>query len=145
MYIIFFFEKRTSNYFCLLTNTVGFSMTITQRTKSKWNKDNKNGTSLFAELKLIYANLVWITKNNVKTNIWKLYMIFEANKEFVENLSLQRSSSGAKVRPRFRSGVWSSLLVLHMGTTELVYPRPPRSSTCRGKLRIGFSIKGIIW
>ena len=29
----------------------------------------------------------WITKNNVKTNIWKLYMILEANKEFMENLS----------------------------------------------------------
>ena len=51
-------------------------------------QDNKNGTSLFAELKLLYANSVWITKNNVKTNIWKLYMIFEVYKEFMENLSL---------------------------------------------------------
>ena len=33
-----------------------------------------------------------MTKNNVKANIWKLYMIFEANKEFMENLSLQRLS-----------------------------------------------------
>ena len=57
--------------------------------KANETKDNKNGTSLFAELKLIYANSVWITKNNVKANIWKLYMIFEANKEFMENLSLQ--------------------------------------------------------
>ena len=48
-----------------------------------------NGTSLFAQLKLLYANSVWITKNNVKANIWKLYVIFEANKEFMENLSLQ--------------------------------------------------------
>ena len=31
-----------------------------------------------------------MTKNNVKANIWKLYMIFEANKEFMENLSLHR-------------------------------------------------------
>ena len=30
-----------------------------------------------------------MTKNNVKANIWKLYMKFEANKEFMENLSLQ--------------------------------------------------------
>ena len=36
-----------------------------------------------------YANSVWTTKNNVKANIWKLYMKFEANKEFMENLSLQ--------------------------------------------------------
>ena len=33
-----------------------------------------------------------MTKNNVKANIWKLYMIFEANKEFMENLSLQRTT-----------------------------------------------------
>ena len=58
--------------------------------KANETKDNKNGTSLFAELKLIYANSVWITKNNVKANIWKLYMIFEANKEFMENLSVQQ-------------------------------------------------------
>ena len=38
-------------------------------------------------LKPLYANLVWITKNNVKANIWKLYMKFGANKEFMENLS----------------------------------------------------------
>ena len=44
-------------------------------------KDNKNGTSPF-------ANSVWMTKNNVKANIWNLYMKFEANKEFMENLSL---------------------------------------------------------
>ena len=48
-----------------------------------------NGTSFFVELKPLYANSVWITKNNVKANIWKLYMKFEANKEFMENLSLQ--------------------------------------------------------
>ena len=59
--------------------------------KANETKDNKNGTSLFAELKLLYANSVWITKNNVKANIWKLYMKFEANKEFKENLSLQDS------------------------------------------------------
>jgi len=41
------------------------------------------------ELKLLYANSVWIIKNNLKANIWKLYMNFEANKEFMENLSLQ--------------------------------------------------------
>ena len=29
-----------------------------------------------------------MTKNNVKANIWNLYMKFEANKEFMENLSL---------------------------------------------------------
>ena len=28
--------------------------------------------------------------NVVKANIWKLYMKFEANKEFMENLSLHR-------------------------------------------------------
>ena len=45
--------------------------------------------ALFAELKPLYANLVWITKNNVKANIWKQYTTLEANKEFMENLSLQ--------------------------------------------------------
>ena len=30
-----------------------------------------------------------MAKNNVKANIWKLYVKFEANKEFMENLSLQ--------------------------------------------------------
>ena len=39
----------------------------------------KNGTSLF-----------------VKANIWKLYMKLEANKEFVENLSLHVSSGAQK-------------------------------------------------
>ena len=43
--------------------------------------------AFFAELKLIYANSIWITENNVKVNIWKLYTKFEANKEFMENLS----------------------------------------------------------
>ena len=56
--------------------------------------------SIFAKLKRLYANsvwtredplLVWITKNNVKATIWKLYMKFEAHKEFMENLSLQMS------------------------------------------------------
>ena len=56
--------------------------------KANETKDNKNGKSLFVHLKLLYANSVWITKNNVKANIWKLYMIFEASKEFMENLSL---------------------------------------------------------
>ena len=60
--------------------------------KANETKDNKNGTSLFAELKPLYANSVGITKNNVQANIWKLYMIFEANKEFMENLSLQSAS-----------------------------------------------------
>ena len=32
-----------------------------------------------------------MTKNNVKANIWKLYMIFGENKEFMENLSLQQA------------------------------------------------------
>ena len=32
----------------------------------------------------------WITKNNVKANIWKLYMKSEADKEFMENLSLHK-------------------------------------------------------
>ena len=50
---------------------------------------NSLSTSLFAELKPLYANSVWITKNNVKANIWKLYMTLEANKKFMENLSLQ--------------------------------------------------------
>ena len=45
--------------------------------------------ALFGELKPLYANSVWITKNNVKANISKLYMIFQKNKEFMENLSLQ--------------------------------------------------------
>ena len=57
----------------------------------------------------------------------------------------KRSSSGAKVRPRFRRGVWSSLLALHIGRAALIFPRPPGSSTFYGKLRMGFSIKGIIW
>ena len=52
--------------------------------KANETKDNKNGTSLFAELKLLYANSVWIAKNKVKANIWKLYMIFEANKQFMD-------------------------------------------------------------
>ena len=46
--------------------------------------------AFFAELKpLADANSVRINKNNVKANIWTLYMKFEANKEFMENLSLQ--------------------------------------------------------
>ena len=48
--------------------------------------------ALFAELKPLYANSVWITKNNVKTNIRKLYMTLEANKEFMENLSLHETA-----------------------------------------------------
>ena len=33
---------------------------------------------------------MWITENNVnKANIWKLEMKFEANKDFMENLSLR--------------------------------------------------------
>ena len=68
--------------------------------KANQTKDNKNGMSLFAELKPFYANSVWITKNNVKANIWKLYMKFEANKEFMENLSLQRMD---KLWERLRS------------------------------------------
>ena len=58
--------------------------------KANETKDNKKGTSLLTELKLLYANSVWITKNNVKANIWKLDMIFEANKESMENLSVQQ-------------------------------------------------------
>ena len=34
------------------------------------------------------AFILSATKDNVKANIWKLYMKFEANKEFMENLSL---------------------------------------------------------
>ena len=34
------------------------------------------------------AIILSATKDNVKANIWKLYMKFEANKEFMENLSL---------------------------------------------------------
>ena len=87
-------EKRTSNQFCLLTNTVDFFLWLLPgEHKANETKDNKNGTSLFAELKLLYANSVWITKNNVKANIWKLYMIFEANKEIMENLSVQKEGN----------------------------------------------------
>ena len=46
--------------------------------------------SVFFYIVSSYANSVWITKNNVKANIWNLYMKFEANKEFMENLSLQK-------------------------------------------------------
>ena len=46
--------------------------------------------ALFVELKLLYANSVWIPENNVKVSIWKLYMIFEENKELMENLSLHK-------------------------------------------------------
>ena len=44
----------------------------------------------FCRAKKHYANSVWITENNVnKANIWKLDMKFEANKDFMENLSLR--------------------------------------------------------
>ena len=76
--------------------------------KANETKDNKNGTSLFAELKLLYANSVWITKNNVKANIWKLYMKFEANKEFMENLSLHTASAlaSAMIAHQMQSVQW---------------------------------------
>ena len=35
-----------------------------------------------------------ITKNNAKETIWKLYMKFEANKEFIGNLSLRGEGGG---------------------------------------------------
>ena len=34
--------------------------------------------------------------NVVKANIWKLYVKLEANKEFMENLSLQRKGRSGK-------------------------------------------------
>ena len=60
--------------------------------KSKWQDSfDSFGTSLFAELKPLYTNPGWITKNNVKANTWKQNMKVEANKEFMENLSLQNT------------------------------------------------------
>ena len=36
----------------------------------------KMARAFLADLKLLYANSVWITKNNVKANIWKLFVIY---------------------------------------------------------------------
>ena len=50
-----------------------------------------------------------ITKNNVKENIWKLYMKFEANKEFIGNLSLQGGGGiGFQRRKQHYKHVFSS-------------------------------------
>ena len=43
---------------------------------------------------VLSAFILFATKDNVKANIWKLYMKFEANKEFMENLSLHMLLDG---------------------------------------------------
>ena len=67
---------------------MAFLLLLPSEHRANETNDNENGTSLFAEPKPLFANSVWITKNNVKANISKLYMKFEANKNFMENLSL---------------------------------------------------------
>ena len=57
-------------------------------TKQMKQRIIKMARALFAELKPLYTDSEWITKNNVKANIWKLYMTLEAKKEFMENHSL---------------------------------------------------------
>ena len=58
--LVFFFKKH-----CWL-----FLWLLPSEHKANETKDNKNGSSLFAELKLLYANPVWITKNNVPTQLY---------------------------------------------------------------------------
>ena len=43
---------------------------------------------------VLSAFILSATRDNVKANIWKLYMKFEANKEFMENLSLHMLLDG---------------------------------------------------
>ena len=57
-----------------------------------------------------------LPKQKVKANIWKLYMIFETNKELMENLSLQTETMHGTLRlfPVFISPIaWNMCEHLH--------------------------------
>ena len=72
-------RERTSNQFCLLTNTVDFFFCdyyLANTIKANETKDNKNGTSLFAQLKLLYAKSVSELLRKTSKRIFESYIWF---------------------------------------------------------------------